>query len=370
MTLTHRQPLGLDDVVVVDCDVHVDDPPQALAPYVDMPWRRSLELLGRAPQRYLDIPGYAPTLNIDPPVPDRSVSTRSVHTARQMREELDELSVDLGVLFPDNLLRIAVFPQADYAAALGRAYNAWLADVWVQRERGLYGAVLAVPQDPRDAAAQIRRYGADDGFVGVYLPVAGLRPLWGERCYDPIFEAAEEMGLPVMLHSVGLIHPNFPFNLDHMTSRLVRHPIQHEFALMANLFTMIGSGVPVRYPDLDIVFTEGGVSWVPFVMWRLDKEFAENPTGAPLLERPPSSYVKQMYFCTQPVEEPERPRDLAAMIDLFDGRAQVLFASDWPHHDFDHPRKVLHMPFDADLKRKIMGENALRLLKLPAPVPV
>ena len=99
-------------------------------------------------------------------------------------------------------------------------------------------------------------------------------------------------------------------------------------------------------------------------MWRLDKEFAETPTAAPLLERPPSTYIKEMYFCTQPVEEPERPQDLVTMIDLFDGRDHVIFASDWPHHDFDHPQKVLSTPFPTEVKRKIMGETALGLLNL------
>ena len=361
--------LGPEDLVIVDCDVHVHDPPEALAPFADMPWRRSMEHLGGVKQRYLDIPGYSTSLNIDPPFPNDGPNARHVMTATQMRDELDAMDIDIAVLFPDHLLRMAVFPQTDYAAALGRAYNAWLADMWVSRERGLYGAVLAVPQDPEDAADQIRKYGVMEEFAGVYLPVAGVRPLWGERMYDPIYEAAAEMGMPVMLHSVGLIHPNFPFNVDHMTSRLTRHPIQHEFALMANLFSMIGSGLPVRFPGLDIVFTEGGISWVPYVMWRLDKEFAETPAEAPMLERPPSSYIKEMYFCTQPIEEPDRPSDLATMIDLFDGRDHVLFASDWPHHDFDHPRAVMRVPFEEEVKRKIMGETALRLFGISLPVP-
>ena len=358
---------NLNDLVIVDCDVHVNDPPEELARFIDMPWRRSLEHLGGGNQRYLDIPGYAPSLTIDPPIPDRGLNNRSVSDPAQMRADLDDMSINIGVMFPDNLLLIATLPDVDYAAALGRAYNTWLAEKWVSPQQGLYGAVLAVPQDPEGSAVQIRKFGTGDGFVSVYLPVSGVRPLWGDRVYDPIYEAAAEIGLPVMLHSVGLIHPNFPFNLDHLTSRIARHPIQHEFALMANLFTMITSGVPVRFPELKIVFTEGGVSWVPYVMWRLDKEFAETPTAAPLLERPPSTYIKEMYFCTQPVEEPERPRDLVTMIDLFDGRDHVIFASDWPHHDFDHPQKVLSTPFPTEVKRKIMGETALGLLNL-APV--
>ena len=373
MTRDLNKPLGLDDVLIVDCDVHANEPPEALAPYIDMPWRRSLELLGRGPQRYLDIPGYAPVLNIDPPFPDRGLGARTVTSARQMRDDLDEMSIDIGILFPDNLLKQSPCSRTWTTRRLwaGPITPGWPTPGSAAKQASTAPSLATCPrQDPRGSAEQIRAYGADDRFVAVYLPVAGLRPLWGDRVYDPIFEAAAEMGLPVMLHSVGIIHPNFPFNLDHVESRLVRHPINHEFALMANLFTMISTGVPVRYPDLEIVFTEGGVSWVPFVMWRMDKEYAELPTAAPFLERPPSDYIRKMYFCTQPVEEPDRPQDLRTMIDLFDGRDQVIFASDWPHHDFDHPRKVLNMPFDAELKRNIMGETARRLFKLPVPVPV
>ena len=104
-----------------------------------------------------------------------------------MRADLDGMSINIGVMFPDNLLLIATLPDVDYAAALGRAYNTWLAEKWVSAEQGLYGAVLAVPQDPEGSAAQIRKFGPDDGFVSVYLPVSGVRPLWGDRVYDPIY---------------------------------------------------------------------------------------------------------------------------------------------------------------------------------------
>jgi hypothetical protein len=37
-----------------------------------------------------------------------------------------------------------------------------------------------------------------------------------------------------------------------------------------------------------------------------------------------------------------------------------MFASDWPHHDFDHPQYFFGLPFSADARRKIMGGNAVR----------
>ena len=212
MTPDFRKPLGLDDVLIVDCDVHANEPPEALAPYIDMPWRRSLELLGRGPQRYLDIPGYAPILNLDPPFPDRGLGNRTVTTARRMRDDLDELSIDVGILFPDNLLksrrlsprRLRGGPGTRLQRLAGRRLGQ-------PRNRPLRRRPGRPPGPERTPLTQIRTYGADDRFVAVYLPVAGLRPLWGDRMYDPIYEAAEEMGLPVMLHSVGIIHPHLSF---------------------------------------------------------------------------------------------------------------------------------------------------------------
>ena len=80
----------------------------------------------------------------------------------------------------------------------------------------------------------------------------------------------------------------------------------------------------------------------------------------PFLEHPPSTYIKEFFFATQPIEEPERLSDLVAILDLYGGENNTMFASDWPHFDFDHPNKLLQVPFADEVKRKIMNENALR----------
>ena len=84
----------------------------------------------------------------------------------------------------------------------------------------------------------------------------------------------------------------------------------------------------------------------------------------PFLKDRPSTYVKQMFFATQPIEEPEHMRDMATLLSLFGGEESVMFASDWPHHDFDHPGKVLQIPVSDAVQRKLMGQNALRLLNV------
>jgi uncharacterized protein len=100
----------------------------------------------------------------------------------------------------------------------------------------------------------------------------------------------------------------------------------------------------------------------------MDKYFNEYRRSVPFLEKRPSEYITEhMWFATQPIEEPDNPKDLVATIDLLGGPERVLFASDWPHHDFDHPRTIMKLPMPAEAKRKIMGENALQLFGITAP---
>lgn len=358
----------LAEMAVVDCDVHVNDTPGALAPYCDMPWRMSLEDLHGASYPYLQIPGYAPNLRLDPPI-HGSHAYRSMNTAAEMRRALSELEVDIGILFPDHLLLFATLPNIEYSVALARAYNRWLMAEWLQKERGLYGVVLAAPQDPEEAAREIERYAKEERIVGVYLPTAGVNPLWGHRKYDPILAAAEAAGLPVCLHSVTVITPAFPCQLDQFENHFARQVLSHSFAMMANLTSLIHSGVPARFPNLRVVFTEAGIAWVPYMMWRMDKYYNEYRRMVPFLEQRPSEYIRErMWFSTQPIEEPDNPRDLVATIDLIGGAERILYASDWPHHDFDHPRAIMKLPMAAEAKRRIMGENALELFRIPAPV--
>jgi uncharacterized protein len=367
-TVSRPSPLReTSPLVIVDADVHVNDMPGALAPYCEEPWRKSLEALDGASYPYLQVPGFAPNMRLDPPIPGQHAN-RSVSSAAEMRNALSELGIDIGILFPDHMLLFAAIPNIEYATFLARAYNRWLLEEWLREESGLYGVVLACPQNPEAAAAEIRRYAKEDRIVGVYLPTAGVNPLWGDRKYDPIMAAAQEVNLPVCLHSVTLVSPAFPCQLDQFENHFARQVLSHSFAMMANLTSIIHSGVPARFPELRVVFTEAGIAWAPYMMWRMDKYFNEYRRMVPFLEKRPSEYIRErMWFATQPIEEPDDPKDLVTTIDLIGGPERVIFASDWPHHDFDHPRAIMKLPMPQEAKRKIMGENALQLFGIPAP---
>lgn len=368
--LAGREPKAKSaDMLVVDVDVHAHELPAALVSYIESPWRQALENLTKVPARYLDIPGFAPNLGSFPPsltpIGDRRTTVTS---AAEMRQDLDELGVDVGVIFPDHFLTHAAIKQDDYAVALARAYNRWLVDEWLGEDNGLKGALLAPHHDPVAAAAEVRKYAGHRNIVSIFLPTSCVEPLYGHRRYDPLYNAAQETGLPVMFHSVTAVHPAFPFNLHGYETPFAAHALAHPFSLIANLVSMMETGVPARFPKLQIAFTEGGISWVPWIMMRLDKEYIERRREVPWLTERPSEYIRKMYFATQPIEEPEHLKDMATLLSLFGGEDSVMFASDWPHHDFDHPNKVLQIPVSAEVRRKLMGGNAARLLKLEVPV--
>ena len=164
----------LEDILVVDCDVHVHESPGALMPYCEMPWRKALENIRDVEEYYLDIPGFSPgTTAYEAKFPSGQEATRMVHTADQMRRELDGIHVDIGVLFPDHFLKLPVISQVDYASALARAYNAWLVAEWCSPENGLLGCILACPQDPEGAAREIESTRASLGWSGCSCPARG-----------------------------------------------------------------------------------------------------------------------------------------------------------------------------------------------------
>ena len=167
-----------------------------------------------------------------------------------------------------------------------------------------------------------------------------------------------------------LAYPTFPSQIAQSESHFARQVLSHSFGMMENMVSLMHSGVPARYPRLRIVFTEAGVGWVPYMMWRMDKYYNEYRRMVPFLEKRPSDYMKErMWFATQPIEEPDNPADLVATINLLGGADRIVFASDWPHHDFDHPRAITKLPMPAEAKRKIMGENALALFGIAPPAP-
>jgi hypothetical protein len=82
----------------------------------------------------------------------------------------------------------------------------------------------------------------------------------GSELYDPVYDAAQETGLPIAIHSVEATFSVFPFQLEQFPTAMAVHALAHPLAMIANLVSLLETGVPVRFLRLGIAFMEAGTS--------------------------------------------------------------------------------------------------------------
>ena len=90
---------------------------------------------------------------------------------------LEPLELAHGILTPDEAAAFSIIPNGILAAQLARAYNDWLLEHWLEPEPRLRGLIVVSAQHPEAAAAEIRRVGGRDEFVGVFLPGGARIPV-------------------------------------------------------------------------------------------------------------------------------------------------------------------------------------------------
>jgi hypothetical protein len=145
------------------------------------------------------------------------------------------------------------------------------------------------------------------------------------------------------------------------------HAISFVYYNMIHMTNWIINGLPERFPKLKVIWIESGLAWIPFLMQRLDSEYMMRSSEAPLLKRRPSEYMCDMFYSSQPLER-SNIELTEATFKAMKADSQLLFASDWPHWDFDLPNAITTLPFlDDQAKRNILGFNAARLFNLEVP---
>jgi len=275
-------------------------------------------------------------------------------------QHLDANNIEYGILQP---ITPAGFDQRNlgYGAAMCSAINDWQAECWLDHEPRLRGNITVAQEDPATAIKEIERCASDRRFVQVTFGALALEPV-GRSRYWPIFEMAERAGLPVAFHTGGVN------GLPPSGVGWVSHYFEHHFsqvpAQASQLVSLVLEGVFEKFPKLRVVMVEGGFGWVPSLCWRLDQHWERLKSEVPHLTKPPSHYIKeQVWFTTQPVEEPTRPGDLRRLLEQV-GYDRLLFSTDYPHHDSDDPNYAFRTKLSDEEKQMIFRTNAINLYRL------
>ncbi|HSU04665.1 MAG TPA: amidohydrolase family protein [Acetobacteraceae bacterium] len=343
---------------LIDCDVHhAMRSPRDLDPYLAQKWRDHLGTYGsRKPVPFTGTSPYfksAPALSRKDTWPPNGGPPGS-DLAFLQEQLLDRYGIECGML---HLLSMTGMDQRnqEFGAALCRAVNHWQHEVWTQKDRRLKAAIVVPGEDAAAAVQEIEYWAGNRDFAQVSMVTHTIEPL-GRRRYWPIYEAAAAHDLPIGLHTSGFNgHAVTPTGWSSYYAE--EH---HEVAIsqQALVTSLVCEGVLARLPSLRVVMVECGLAWVPSLCWRLDQHWKRMRDEVPHLDGPPSSYVKsQMWFTTQPMDEPERPADLSKILEWI-GWDRILFATDYPHWDFDDPETAVKVKLTETQRRMIFRDNA------------
>jgi predicted TIM-barrel fold metal-dependent hydrolase len=215
--------------------------------------------------------------------------------------------------------------------------------------------------DPEASLRAIEEFGGRPGVVGFLVTSTRYRPVH-HNAYMPVYRALEERSIPLGFHSVYHSQERI---FEGMNRFLSVHALSFVLYNLVHLTNLVINGIPERFPNLKVLWIESGLAWVPFLMQRLDNEYMMRTSEAPLLKMKPSEYMrKNFYYTTQPMEDGDHEA-LQLTMKMINAETNLLFASDFPHWDFNLPSSVYDLPFLSErAKRRILGENARDLFKL------
>ena len=292
------------------------------------------------------------------------VDDKSVHRDVVLAQRAYEsMAIDYTVVFPTQLLNLGVHPQFHMEVPLSTAYNRWFTDRILAADPKL-GSMIYLPfGDPAHCCKMVEEFAEKQGVIGFMVTSVRHKPVH-HNDYMKLYGLLEEVGKPLGFHAGYYWADEWTKQINQFGAM---HALSFVWCNVVHMTNWIWNGLSEKFPNLDVLWIESGLAWVPWLMQRLDHTYLMRTSEAPLLKRVPSEYMREMYFSSQPLET-DSMKALEFNCDMVDAPNRLLYASDWPHWDFDTPSVIWDMPFlDEQAKRNILGLNAAKLFGLEVP---
>ncbi|MBD2492123.1 amidohydrolase family protein [Aulosira sp. FACHB-615] len=344
----------LNGYQIIDADSHTIEPISLWQQYLNPRFQHF------APSPDLTIKGEEIYYKISDRVKSKMSLVNNFDAESQVKA-IKDMGIDRSIIYPSFglwLLSIdTMTPQLAQEFVL--AYNNWLRDFCSYNPQILIGVGLVNLHNPDDLVPELNRI-LKFGWKAVCLlpnPVKGR--LLNHVAYEPFWAECERQNIAVGLHTVA--HSRLPTTgADRFDTHFSMHACAHPMEQMMALLALIEGGVLERYPKLKVGFLESGCGWLPYWLWRLDKEYEELYWEVKdNVKMKPSEYFRRQCFIEIEPSEPYLSEIIASI-----GENNLIFGSDYPHLDRDPDVVKKAVALDRQLStesvRKILWDNSVR----------
>ncbi len=326
---------------VISADSHITEHPDTYTAYIDPEWRDKAPKMVNAGEKgdLFIIDGMKRPIAMGlvaaagkdaEELTETGVTFDQLHRggwdpkARIGEQERDGVAAE--IIYPTVGMMICNHSDFDYKKACFDAYNRWIAEYCAEDPVRLLGCGQTAMRSPAEGVADLHAI-KELGLRGVMMPGEPAQEDYDSEIYNPVWETAIELGLPLSFHILT------------MKNAHTRGPRINTFLSIIRgnqdiMGTMIFGGVFERYPELKIVCVEADAGWVPHYLYRMDHAYKRHRNWlAPgvTLERLPSEYFSEHIYTTF-------QDDWVAFqcADQMNWR-RLLWANDFPHSDSTWP---------------------------------
>jgi predicted TIM-barrel fold metal-dependent hydrolase len=333
---------------IIDCDIHHYTGYQVIKPYLPRAYQEFMATYGTS------LPNGSPVGGVAASVNDLAIL---------QEKHLNPNHIRYGILTGESYGMHGT-NNYDYAAAVCSAINDYTVEHWLSRDKRLKGSIFIPKQEPRLSAREIDRVAGNSAMVQVIVSNGAHLP-YGNRYYDPIYEACVRHHLPLMIHAgmEGQGSNNATTGAGFVTHQLEWRAARTQ-VMMAHLGSFIFDGVFERFPDLRIVLHEAGALWIAPYLWRLDQDWKGLRVQTPWVKKFPSEYFyTHCRVTTQSMEKTPNDETFEQFSKSMNASETMMFCSNFPYKDFRSQVETWPV-MDEALQERVFYKNAEALYKL------
>ncbi|MCV7393892.1 amidohydrolase family protein [Mycobacterium paraseoulense] len=354
-------------------------------------WRDNLppHLAERVPRSVKDPDGEWETVHIDSMAFRRKLPTSAARKFMEMTvgapggkdvsvriNDLDNEGVWGEVVYPSLGLWCSSFRSPELLREALRVSNDWAYETLEKASPRLVTVGQVSTLDVGDAVKELERI-AEMGYRAVFLPTLP-HPMQKDYNYpewEPFWDACDAANMVIAFH-IG----SEPVDLSDKTRNpgqkyrgpggAVLNYTETTFEGQRAVMKLVASGALDKRPNLKVLVSEGGATWVPFIADRMEEGYRQHHMAVrPKLERPIREQIfSQVYASFQHDKS-------AVAAATYMGYHNVMWGSDYPHMEgtFGHTQETLHELFDdADPKvaERVMRGTFYELFPDVPQVPV